>query len=88
MQAVYTLMQKQYMPIIDCNNHVKTASRFFGPSCAVNSLSDIYNPLGDNSEDLCKLCAGKQVGERCTAHDPYAGYQVNQVFINFDSTIV
>ena len=79
-QLGYTLMQKQYMPIVDCNNHVKSASRFFGPSCAVDSLSDIYNPLGDNSEDWCRLCAGKVVGEKCTAHDPYAGYQVKLRF--------
>lgn len=34
------------MEVIDCNNHVKSTIRFFGPSCAVNSLIDKYNPLG------------------------------------------
>lgn len=34
------------MDIIDCNNHVKSAINFFGPSCAVNSLIDKYNPIG------------------------------------------
>ena len=64
------------MDIVDCNNHVKSAGQFFGPSCAVDSLSNIYNPLGDNSGDLCQLCASKVLGQMCTAHDPYAGYQV------------
>nr|CAH0103781.1 unnamed protein product [Daphnia galeata] len=74
-QPVFTLMQLRHMDIVDCNNHVKSASEFFGPSCAVDSLSDIYNPLGDNSDHLCELCASKVLGQRCTAHDPYAGYQ-------------
>lgn len=34
------------MEVIDCNNHVKSTIKFFGPSCAVNSLIDKYNPLG------------------------------------------
>ena len=69
-------MEKRIMDIADCNNHVKSAGEFFGPSCAVDSLSNIYNPLGDNSGELCKLCASKVLGQKCTAHDPYAGYQV------------
>lgn len=36
---------------------------------------DHYNPLGDNSDQLCKLCIGKIPGERCTNADPYAGYE-------------
>jgi len=68
-------MQARVMDIADCNNHVKSATNFFGPSCAVDSLSDIYNPLGDNSDHLCQLCASKVLGQRCTTHDPYAGYQ-------------
>lgn len=35
------------MKIIDCNNHVKSAIEFFGPSCAINSLHDKYNPMGN-----------------------------------------
>lgn len=38
------------MEIVDCNNHVKTATAFFNSSCAVNSLIDKYNPIGDNSD--------------------------------------
>lgn len=63
------------MEIIDCNNHVKSSIKFFGPSCAVNSLTNIYNPLGDNSDQLCKLCIGKVPGGKCTNADPYAGYE-------------
>lgn len=68
-------MKEGGMNIIDCNNHVKTATNYFGPSCAVNCLSDKYNPIGDNSDKLCKLCIGKIPGGRCTDSDPYAGYE-------------
>ncbi|XP_076761863.1 transferrin 2 [Xylocopa sonorina] len=72
---IHTLMKQGGLEIIDCNNHVKSAIKYFGPSCAVNSLIDKYNPLGDNSDQLCKLCIGKVPGERCTTSDPYAGYE-------------
>lgn len=68
-------MKEGGMEIIDCNNHVKTASNYFGSSCAVNCLSDKYNPIGDNSDRLCQLCIGKVPGGRCTDSDPYAGYE-------------
>jgi len=63
------------MERVDCNNHVKSVLEFFGPSCAVNSLSDKYNPLGDNSHKLCEVCGSEIPGIRCTSNDPYAGYQ-------------
>lgn len=63
------------MEIVDCNNHVKSAIEYFGPSCAVNSLSDKFNPIGDNSDKLCRICIGKIPGGRCTNTDPYAGYE-------------
>ncbi|XP_032675278.1 melanotransferrin isoform X1 [Odontomachus brunneus] len=72
---INTLMKQGGMEIIDCNNHVKSAINYFGPSCAVNSLIDKYNPLGDNSDHLCKLCIGKIPGGKCTSQDPYAGYE-------------
>lgn len=67
-------MREGYMEIIDCNNHVKTASNFFGPSCAVNCLTDRYNPIGDNSDKLCQMCVGTIPGRWCTDADPYAGF--------------
>ncbi|KAJ8920307.1 hypothetical protein NQ315_011969 [Exocentrus adspersus] len=72
---INTLMKEGGMEILDCNNHVKTATNYFGPSCAVNCLSDKYNPIGDNSDKLCQLCIGKIPGGRCTDSDPYAGYE-------------
>ncbi|KAJ4431498.1 hypothetical protein ANN_20096, partial [Periplaneta americana] len=72
---IHTLMQKGDMEVIDCNNHVKSAIKYFGPSCAVNSLLDKYNPLGDNSDKLCKLCTGKIPGEWCSSADPYFGFE-------------
>ncbi|KAJ8967951.1 hypothetical protein NQ314_002567 [Rhamnusium bicolor] len=69
------LMKEGGMEIVDCNNHVKSATHYFGPSCAVNCLSDKYNPIGDNSDKLCQICIGKIPGGRCTDSDPYAGYE-------------
>jgi melanoma-associated antigen p97 len=63
------------MQITDCNNHVKTATAFFGPSCAVNSLVNKYNPIGDNSDKLCTLCTGVIPGGKCTQSDPYTGFE-------------
>ncbi|GBP40151.1 Lactotransferrin [Eumeta japonica] len=71
---IHTLMEEGGLKIIDCNNHVKSAIEYFGESCAANSLKDMYNPIGDNSDQLCKLCGGG-AGKRCTLADPYAGYE-------------
>ena len=64
----------QIMPITDCNNYVKSTAEFFSESCAVNTLLDRYNPLGDNSNKLCELCGSHDPGVRCTIKDPYAGF--------------
>ena len=75
---LFLLLQLQRdggMAITDCNNIVKTASDFFGPSCAVNALIDKYNPIGDNSNKLCSLCTGVVPGGKCTPTDPYAGFE-------------
>lgn len=71
---IYTLQKEGGMEIVDCNNHVKTATAFFNSSCAVNSLIDKYNPIGDNSDRLCALCTGVVPGGKCTPSDPYYGY--------------
>ncbi|XP_013138016.1 PREDICTED: melanotransferrin [Papilio polytes] len=71
---VHILMQEGGLKITDCNNHIKSAVDYFGDSCAPNSLKDIYNPIGDNPDKLCKLCTGG-AGIRCTLADPYAGYE-------------
>ncbi|XP_014254557.1 melanotransferrin [Cimex lectularius] len=68
------LMKRGGLQTVDCNNQVKNAIEYFGPSCAINSLRDKYNPVGDNSDKLCKLCIGKVTGGKCTNTDPYAGF--------------
>lgn len=68
------LIRNGIMEIVDCNNHVKSAIHFFGMSCAVNSLQDRYNPLGDNPHQFCELCGSHTPGVRCTNRDPYAEY--------------
>ncbi len=69
------LIEENVMRVVDCNNHVKSAAEFFGPSCAVNALQDRYNPLGDNSHHLCELCGTLEPGAQCTSRDPFAGEQ-------------
>ena len=66
---------KPPMPVSDCNNYVRSTSDFFAESCAVNTLTEPYNPLGDNSNKLCELCGSSDPGIRCTVKDPYAGFQ-------------
>jgi hypothetical protein len=68
------MMKEGDMKVVDCNNHVKNAIEFFGKSCAVNSLINKYNPIGDNSDKLCHLCVGKVPGGWCTPTDPYFGF--------------
>ena len=71
---VFKLIDTGVMKIADCNNHVKSAIEFFGQSCAVNSLQDRYNPLGDNPHKFCELCGSDTPGVRCTDRDPFADY--------------
>jgi melanoma-associated antigen p97 len=71
---IHTLMKDGGMRVVDCNNHVKNAIEFFGKSCAVNSLINKYNPIGDNSDKLCQICVGKVPGGWCTPDDPYVGF--------------
>ena len=72
---LYNLVEQDVMPITDCNNYVKSTSDFFAESCAVNTLQDRYNPLGDNSNKLCEICGSHEPGVRCTVKDPYAGFR-------------
>ncbi|XP_055700700.1 melanotransferrin isoform X2 [Phlebotomus papatasi] len=72
---IYRLLTEGDMEIVDCNNHVKSAINFFGKSCAVNALVNKNNPIGDNSDKLCNLCTGVVPGGKCTAQDPYAGFE-------------
>ncbi|KAK7015526.1 Ferric iron binding [Halocaridina rubra] len=69
------LIKTGAMKIVDCNNHIKSASEFFSGGCAVNILSDKYNPLGDNNQVLCSACGSDLPGQHCTSQDIYAGYQ-------------
>ena len=72
---LYNMLTGKHMPVSDCNNYVKSTSDFFAESCAVNTLQERYNPLGDNSNKLCDLCGSSEPGVRCTIKDPYAGFQ-------------
>ncbi len=34
------MISEGVIPVVDCNNHVKSTAAFFGESCAVNTLQD------------------------------------------------
>jgi hypothetical protein len=71
---ISTLIEKQLLEIVDCNNHVKAAAKFFNKMCAPDALDVQFNPTGDNPTSACELCKGKIGSTFCTNQDPYAGY--------------
>lgn len=58
--------------IADCNNLVRSASYFFGNSCAPNALINKFNPTGDNPQKMSELCERQnaRVGSQA---EPYTG---------------
>lgn len=67
-----SLIELPRFEITDCNNLVKSASYFFGNSCAPNAMINKFNPTGDNPPKMSILC------ERQNAHvgahsEPYSG---------------
>lgn len=70
---ISTLIEKQLLEIVDCNNHVKAATNFFNKMCAPDALNTQFNPTGDNPTSACDLCKGRIGSNFCTNQDPYAG---------------
>ena len=70
---ISTLLEKKLLEIVDCNNHVKAAAKYFNKMCAPDSLNTQFNPTGDNPTSTCELCTGKIGTTYCTNQDPYAG---------------
>lgn len=70
---ISTLIDKQLLEVVDCNNHVKAATKFFNKMCAPDALNIQFNPTGDNPTSACELCRGKIGSTFCTNQDPYAG---------------
>lgn len=67
-----TLIDLPSFEIVDCNNLVKSASYFFGNSCAPNALINKFNPTGDNPQKMSQLC--ERQGGRVGAHnEPISG---------------
>lgn len=67
-----TLIDLSTFDIVDCNNIVKSASHFFGNSCAPNALINKFNPTGDNPQSITSLCDNQN--GRVGAHsEPYSG---------------
>lgn len=58
--------------IADCNNLVKSASYFFGNSCAPNALINKFNPTGDNPQKMSQLCE-RQTGRIGASNEQYSG---------------
>ncbi|CAH8852683.1 unnamed protein product [Trichobilharzia szidati] len=63
------------IPVIQCNSVVQNLIRYLGDSCIPNSLSEIFNPFGDNTQEVCRLCYNSGLSEWCASLDRYAGNQ-------------
>lgn len=67
-----SLIDLSRFEIADCNNLVKSASYFFGNSCAPNALINKFNPTGDNPQKMSYLCE-RQNGRVGAHSEPYNG---------------
>ncbi|CAL8099185.1 unnamed protein product [Calicophoron daubneyi] len=63
------------IPVTQCNSVVQNLIRYFGDSCIPDSLGKIFNPFGDNTQEVCQLCANKGLQTWCTTQDRYARNQ-------------
>ncbi|KAI3385474.1 hypothetical protein SNEBB_007033 [Seison nebaliae] len=67
------LIQNNCLNIVDCNNIIRSAASHFDDMCAPDSLSNIFNPMGNNPSSTCKLCKGRVGSSFCssTYNEPY-----------------
>ncbi|CAH8540764.1 unnamed protein product [Dicrocoelium dendriticum] len=63
------------IPVTQCNSVVQNLVQFLGDSCFPNALSEIFNPFGDNTEEICRICANRGLQTWCTTRDRYARNQ-------------
>lgn len=63
------------IPVTQCNSLVQNLLRFLGDSCVPNALGKIFNPFGDNTEEICSICYNKGLQSWCTTRDRYARNQ-------------
>ncbi|KAF6773077.1 hypothetical protein AHF37_07694, partial [Paragonimus kellicotti] len=80
------------IPVTQCNSVVQNLIRYLGDSCIPNTLSAEFNPFGDNTEELCSICANQGLQSWCTTQDRYAGNQgalrcLREYNENIESTI-
>ncbi|KAM3181454.1 hypothetical protein ACTXT7_014354 [Hymenolepis weldensis] len=65
----------QAINITQCNSVVQNLIQFLGDSCVPNALQSAFNPFGDNTQEICRLCADEGTQAYCTSRDRYAGNQ-------------
>ncbi|CAH8584631.1 unnamed protein product [Schistosoma guineensis] len=63
------------IPVTQCNSVVQNLIRYLGDSCIPNSLSEIFNPFGDNTQEVCRLCYNTGLSDWCGSLDRYSGNQ-------------
>ena len=61
--------------ITQCNSVVQNLIQFLGDSCVPNALQSSFNPFGDNTQEICRLCADVGTQAFCTSRDRFAGNQ-------------
>ncbi|KAL5969064.1 Melanotransferrin [Taenia solium] len=61
--------------ITQCNSVVQNLIQFLGDSCIPNALQSAFNPFGDNTQEICRLCADVGTQAFCTSRDRFAENQ-------------
>ncbi|VDD79513.1 unnamed protein product [Mesocestoides corti] len=61
--------------ITQCNSVVQNLIQFLGDSCVPNALQSAFNPFGDNTQEICRLCADVGTQAFCTSRDRFAENQ-------------
>ena len=55
--------------ITQCNSVVQNLIQFLGDSCVPNALQSAFNPFGDNTQEICRLCSDVGTQAYCTSRD-------------------
>lgn len=80
------------IPVTQCNSVVQNLIRYLGDSCIPNALNELFNPFGDNTQEVCRICYNQGLPTWCTSQDRYARNQgalrcLREYTENIESTV-
>ncbi|TPP56081.1 Family S60 non peptidase ue S60 family [Fasciola gigantica] len=80
------------IPVTQCNSVVQNLIRYLGDSCIPNALNELFNPFGDNTQELCRICYNQGWPTWCTSRDRFARNQgalrcLREYTENIESTV-